>query len=135
MQESLIALLRDLGFVSAMVAAGGGVQPTCDTTGVKVLAQDHIYLSRSPTPTLAGAEMIREPGFWHDGPLPPGAWLHSDHLPVVAALNSPGCRLPPSLTMAEDWARCAPSVAVFLSAAPAAVREPLLRGPLPFHPM
>ena len=82
--EPIHALLRDLGFVNAMVAAGGGVQPTYDSTGAMALALDHIYLSHSLAPTLVGAEVIREPGFWHAGPLPPGAWLHSDHLAVMA---------------------------------------------------
>jgi hypothetical protein len=26
-------------------------------------------------------------GFWHDGPLQPGACLRSDHLPVVAEVG------------------------------------------------
>ena len=85
--ESIHVLLRDLGFVNAMAAIGGGLQPTYTTTGAVALALDHIYLSRSLAPALAGAEVIRQPGFWHAGPLSPGAWLHSDHLPVVAEVG------------------------------------------------
>ena len=81
--EPIHVWLRELGFVNAMIAAGGGVQPTHDTAG----AVDHIYLSRSLAPALVRAEVIREAGFWHDGPPPPGAWLHSDHLPVVAEVR------------------------------------------------
>ena len=70
-----------------MAAAGGGVQPTHDSTGACAFAVDHIYFSRSLAPALVRAEVIRRPGFRHDGPLPPGAWLHSDHLPVVAEVG------------------------------------------------
>ncbi len=85
--EPIHALLRELGFVNAMAAAGGGLQPTHDTTGAKAFALDHIYLSSSLAPALVRAEVMRQPGFWHDGPPLPGAWLHSDHLPVVAEVG------------------------------------------------
>ena len=85
--EPIHAALAELGFVNAMEAAGGGIQPTHDTTGAVAYPVDHIYLSPSLAPRLTRAWVVREPGFWHDGPLPPGAWLHSDHLPVVAEVG------------------------------------------------
>jgi hypothetical protein len=50
------------------------------------LSEGH-FLSRSLAPALFRAEVIREPGFWHDGPPPPDTWLHSDHLPVLAEVG------------------------------------------------
>jgi hypothetical protein len=47
---------------------------------------DH-FLSPSLGPALVHAEMIRRPGFRHDGPLPPGAWLPSDHLQAMAEVG------------------------------------------------
>jgi endonuclease/exonuclease/phosphatase family metal-dependent hydrolase len=85
--EPIHVHLRKLGFVNAMAAAGGGIQPTHDTTGAKKFPVDHIYLSPSLAPRLTHAYLVREPGFWHDGPLAPSAWLHSDHLPVVAEVG------------------------------------------------
>jgi endonuclease/exonuclease/phosphatase family metal-dependent hydrolase len=85
--EPIHVSLAALGFVNAMEVAGGGIRPTHDTTGAVAYPVDHIYLSPSLAPRLARAWIVREPGFWHDGPLPPGAWLHSDHLPVVAELE------------------------------------------------
>jgi endonuclease/exonuclease/phosphatase family metal-dependent hydrolase len=79
--------LHEVGFVNAMVAASGGIQPTYDSIGLKSFAVDHIYLSLALAARLIRTEVIRRPGFWHDGPLPPGAWLHSDHLPVVAEMG------------------------------------------------
>ncbi len=98
--EPIHANLRALGFVNAMTATGGGIEPTHDTTGAVAFAVDHIYLSPSLVPHLTRAALVREPGFWHDGPLPPGAWLHSDHLPVVAEVRV-DLRGPQNL---EDWA-------------------------------
>lgn len=72
------------GFVNALAAAGGGIQPTYDATGTKTFPVDHIYLSPSLAARLTRAWVVREPGFWHQGPLPPGEWLHSDHMPVIA---------------------------------------------------
>lgn len=78
--------LRALGFTNAMRAAGD-LEPIYDSTGATAHAVGHIYLSRSLAPALVRAEVIRGPGFWHAGPLPPGAWLPSDHLPVVAEVE------------------------------------------------
>jgi endonuclease/exonuclease/phosphatase family metal-dependent hydrolase len=86
-EELIHRHLRELGFANAMEAGGGAIQPTHDTTGAKAFAVDHIYLSPSLVPHLTRAALVREPGFWHDGLLPPGAWLHSDHLPVVAEMG------------------------------------------------
>ncbi|MGQ9490045.1 MAG: endonuclease/exonuclease/phosphatase family protein, partial [Anaerolineae bacterium] len=85
-QEQIHADVLARGFVNALAAAGNS-QPTYDTTGAKTFSIDHIYLSRSLAPRLTRAYTLRAPGFWHDGPLPPGAWLHSDHLPVIAELS------------------------------------------------
>jgi endonuclease/exonuclease/phosphatase (EEP) superfamily protein YafD len=81
------ALLR-LGFANAMEAAGGGVEPTHDTTGRLNYPVDHIYVSPALIPALVSAQAIRYPGFYHHGPLAPGRWLHSDHVPLVAEFGS-----------------------------------------------
>lgn len=72
------------GFVNALAAAGDGIEPTYDATGAKTFPVDHIYLSPSLAVRLTRAWVVREPGFWRQGPLPAGVWLHSDHLPVIA---------------------------------------------------
>ncbi|MCX7706752.1 MAG: hypothetical protein N2204_01920 [Anaerolineae bacterium] len=78
------------GFVNALAAANDGIQATYDATGVKTFPVDHIYLGPSLAKSLIRAWVVRDPGFWHQGPLPPGAWVHSDHLPVIAELGLPG---------------------------------------------
>lgn len=82
--------LRARGFINALAAADGGIQPTYDATGEKTFPVDHIYLSPLLAKGLARAWVVRDPGFWHPGPLPPGAWLHSDHLPVITEIVFPG---------------------------------------------
>ncbi len=82
--------LQARGFVNALVAAGGGGQPTYDATGDRAFPVDHIYVSPQLAERLVRAWVVRDPGFWHPGPLPPGAWLHSDHLPVSAEFKFPG---------------------------------------------
>jgi len=89
LEERLHADLKGLGFVNAMEAAGGGVQLTMDTVGVGQWRIDHIYASAALAPGLRGAEVVRSPGFRHDGPQVSGLWVHSDHLPVVAELAFP----------------------------------------------
>lgn len=79
--------LEELGFVNAMEAAGGGVQPTHDTTGRLNYPVDHIYVSPALIPALVDAKAVRYPGFYHHGALAPGRWLHSDHIPLVAELR------------------------------------------------
>lgn len=85
--EPIHAGLRELGFVNALEVSSGGIQPTHDTTGAVAYPVDHIYLSRSLAVRLVRARAVRDPGFWHNGPLPAGVWLHSDHLPVVAEVE------------------------------------------------
>jgi endonuclease/exonuclease/phosphatase family metal-dependent hydrolase len=85
--ESIHEVLASLGFANAMATAGGGVGPTFDSTGRMSVAIDHIYVSPALRPALSCAETIRAPGFHHDGPLPDGAWLHSDHVPLIAELE------------------------------------------------
>jgi endonuclease/exonuclease/phosphatase family metal-dependent hydrolase len=89
-EERMHAVLQGLGFVNAMAAAGGGLQPTMDTAGVKgQWSLDHIYLSADLKDRLTGAEVIRRPGYRDDGPPREGRWVHSDHLPVVATVDYP----------------------------------------------
>jgi endonuclease/exonuclease/phosphatase family metal-dependent hydrolase len=85
--ESIHEALASLGFVNAMTTAGGGVGPTFDSNGRVSVAIDHIYVSPALRPALVRAETVRAPGFAHDGPLPDGAWLHSDHVPLIAELE------------------------------------------------
>jgi endonuclease/exonuclease/phosphatase family metal-dependent hydrolase len=85
--ESVHQALDALGFANAMIEAGGGLQATYDSTGIIAYRVDHIYVSPALRPALVGAETVRTPGFWHDGPLAAGAWLHSDHVPLVAELD------------------------------------------------
>jgi endonuclease/exonuclease/phosphatase family metal-dependent hydrolase len=79
--------LKEMGFVNAMETAGGGLQATMDTVGIKTHFIDHIYLSPTMKPYLQSAKVIRNEGFRHDGPQADGVWVHSDHLPVVAELD------------------------------------------------
>lgn len=85
--ESVHAELETLGFVNAMEVAGGGLETTYDSTGSVCYVVDHIYVSPALAPALVGAHTIRYPGYCHAGPLPHGAWLHSDHVPVIAELR------------------------------------------------
>jgi endonuclease/exonuclease/phosphatase family metal-dependent hydrolase len=85
--ESIHEALGALGFANAMVEAGGGPEATYDSTGRVRYRVDHIFVSPALRPALVCAETVRAPGFWHDGPLPDGAWLHSDHAPVVAEVG------------------------------------------------
>lgn len=86
LDERLHTDLKELGFVNAMEAVGGGVQLTMDTVGVGQWRIDHIYASAVLAPGLQSAEVVRSPGFRHDGPQLKGAWVHSDHLPVATVL-------------------------------------------------
>lgn len=79
--------LHELGFVNAMAATDHSIQSTYDSLGLKSSALDHIYLSLALAARLVRAEVIRAPGFWHNGPLSPGGWLPSEHLPVVAEVR------------------------------------------------
>lgn len=81
--------LAALGFVNAMERVGGGVQATMDTAGTGQLAIDHVYLSPPLAATLRAARVVRDTGFRMDAPAPAGAWVHSDHLPVVTDLLWP----------------------------------------------
>ncbi len=83
-EERVHGHLKGLGFVNAMESADGGVELTMDTVGISQLRIDHIYASPVLAPRLQGAQVIRSPGFRHDGPQVAGLWVHSDHLPVVA---------------------------------------------------
>ncbi len=76
-------MLRSRGFVNAMAAVGGGLVPTMDTAGVRPQTIDHIYVGPSLSGHLSAAYVVRREGFRLDDPTP-GAWVHSDHLPVVA---------------------------------------------------
>ncbi len=86
LDERLHTDLKGLGFVNAMEAAGGGVQLTMDTFGVGQCRIDHIFDSEVVELVLHNAEVVRSPGFRHNGPQVAGLWVHSDHLPVVAEL-------------------------------------------------
>jgi endonuclease/exonuclease/phosphatase family metal-dependent hydrolase len=83
-EERVHGHLKGLGFVNAMEGAGGGVELTMDTVGIKQLRIDHIYASPLLAEGLQSAEVIRSAGFRHDGPQVAGLWVHSDHLPVAA---------------------------------------------------
>lgn len=87
--EAAHAHLRALGFLNAMATAGGGLQRTMDTAGIRPWRIDHIYVSPPLGPALTGAAVIRGPGFRTDTPRPEGVWDHSDHLPVRAELRWP----------------------------------------------
>ncbi len=89
-QEQIHLDLLARGFVNALARQDGSIQPTYDATGAKTFPVDHIYLSPSLAAALSRAWVVREPGFWHPGPPAAGAWLHSDHLPVLAELVFPG---------------------------------------------
>ena len=89
-EERLHHNLKDLRFVNAMEAVGGGIQLTMDTAGIRPHAIDHIYASSSIASRLRSAEVVRREGFRHDGPQAEGVFVHSDHLPVVADLDWPG---------------------------------------------
>jgi endonuclease/exonuclease/phosphatase family metal-dependent hydrolase len=86
--------LKRIGFTNAMEAAGGGVVPTMDTAGVTLRSIDHIYLSPTLRPYLTGTEVVRLPGYRDDSPPREGAWVHSDHLPVLATLSLPDEKTP-----------------------------------------
>ena len=81
--------LKAMGFANAMETAGGGIQTTMDTVGIRPHKIDHLYFSPPLVPHLQHASVVRDSGFRHDGPQEPGVWVHSDHLPVVATLNWP----------------------------------------------
>jgi endonuclease/exonuclease/phosphatase family metal-dependent hydrolase len=85
-EEQMHGDLKALGFANAMETVGGGVQLTMDTVGVGQQRIDHIYASPALKAGLRSAEVIRRPGFRHDGPQVEGLWVHSDHLPVMAEL-------------------------------------------------
>jgi exonuclease III len=72
-----------------MEAAGGGLQPTIASFGKGPATIDHIYVSESLADGLRSAEVVRDAGFYSDGPEMPGRWVHSDHLPVVAEIELP----------------------------------------------
>ncbi len=84
LEERVHGQLKGLGFVNAMEGAGGGVELTMDTVGIKQLQIDHIYASAALAARLQSAQVVRSPGFRHDGPQVAGLFVHSDHLPVVA---------------------------------------------------
>lgn len=85
--EAMHRLLKQRGLVNAVETVGPGLSPTTRALGADRRAIDHIYVSAALAGRLAEAEVVRWPGFYHPGPdAAPGA-LHSDHLPVVAALS------------------------------------------------
>ena len=88
-EEPLHQTLAGRGFVNAMRAVGGGIVPTMDTHGVRSAAIDHIYVSGPIGPALSAARVVRDPGFRSGVAPDPGAWVHSDHLPVIADLAWP----------------------------------------------
>lgn len=85
--EAVHQMLTGRGFANAMLRVGGGIASTMDTAGIRQLAIDHIYASPLLAGRLTSARVVREPGFRVDEPAPEGAWVHSDHLPVIAALQ------------------------------------------------
>lgn len=87
--ERIHAHLKDRGFVNAMEAAGGGLEPTVKAAGPGTRPIDHIYLSPTLGPRLSAARVVRDPGFYHPEADAEPRSLHSDHLPVVATLESP----------------------------------------------
>jgi endonuclease/exonuclease/phosphatase family metal-dependent hydrolase len=87
LEEGVHTHLRELGFVNAMTVAGGGVQLTMDTAGIRPWRIDHIYLSPPLVPRLRSAAVVRDPGFRTDPPRGEGVWDHSDHLPVRVDLD------------------------------------------------
>jgi endonuclease/exonuclease/phosphatase family metal-dependent hydrolase len=88
-EEPLHQVLRDRGFVNAM-GWTGRIEPTFGKHGERpehIYALDHIYLAPALAPRLTGARVVRDKGFWYPGPMQPGRWVLSDHLPVVAELR------------------------------------------------
>jgi len=85
--ESVHEQMDSVGFVNAMAKVGGGIKATMDTCGIGRHCIDHMYFSRDVAERLISAEVIRLPGFRHDGPQRDGLWVHSDHLPVVAEVD------------------------------------------------
>ena len=88
-EEAVHGLLAARGYVNSMATVGGGIQLTMDTVGIGRHRIDHIYVSPALADRLRRAEVVRRPGFRHDGPQVPGLWVHSDHLPVLAELAWP----------------------------------------------
>lgn len=87
--EAVHGHLRKLGFLNAMATAGGGLQLTMDTAGIRPWKIDHIYVSPDLGGLLTDAFVERGAGFRTDPPRGDGVWDHSDHLPVVADLAWP----------------------------------------------
>ena len=85
--EEVHGCLAARGFVNAMVEAGGGAAPTMDTAGVSPKVIDHIYVDGRLAGRLVGARVVRAPGFRRDAAAATPAWVHSDHLPVLADLE------------------------------------------------
>ncbi len=81
--------LKGLQFANAMESVGGGIQLTMDTVGIRPHSIDHIYVSASIAGRLGSEEVVRRSGFRHDGPQAEGAFVHSDHLPVIPDLDWP----------------------------------------------
>lgn len=85
--EAIHDRLKQRGLVNAVETVGPGLSATTRSLGADRRAIDHIYVSASLAGRLDAAEVVRWPGFYHPGPeATPGA-LHSDHLPVVAAIE------------------------------------------------
>lgn len=86
----LHTVLRDRGFLNTMSLAGGGVQPTMTTRdGVGTISIDHIYVSMPLVGRVKESHVVSGPEYRLTSGAPAGAWVTSDHLPVVADIEWP----------------------------------------------
>lgn len=79
--------VRQFGLINAKEHCGGLEATFTDKQGVDKYAIDHIYLSAGLAKRLRSAEVIKGPKFKLQGPMQPGMWLNSDHLPVIIDLE------------------------------------------------
>jgi endonuclease/exonuclease/phosphatase family metal-dependent hydrolase len=79
--------VRQFGLINAKEQCGGLEATFTDKQGVDKYAIDHIYLSAGLAQRLRSAEVIKAPKFRLQGPMQPGMWLNSDHLPVIIELE------------------------------------------------
>ena len=80
--------LRRRGFASTMELAGAGPPHTVtNLRGVGTLAIDFIYVSPSLLGAVEFSRVVSDPGFRMSSFAGEDAWVHSDHLPVVAEFS------------------------------------------------
>jgi endonuclease/exonuclease/phosphatase family metal-dependent hydrolase len=81
--------VRRFGLVNAKEQCGGLEATATDKQGVDMQTIDHIYLSPGLASRLRAARVVTDPGFRLQGPMKPGEWVNSDHLPVLIEVDWP----------------------------------------------